>query len=84
MTCTRNNGQKTLATNSEKFLKRLAEGVNINMHFLFFYRRTIRFEIYVVHSPTIALFIDLVKSSKFTLKYTIISLLHVLVFNDHH
>ena len=42
------------------------------------------FEIYVVHSPTNALFINLVKSFKFTLKYTIISLLHVSVFNDHH
>ena len=31
-----------------------------------------------------ALFIKLVKSSKFTLQYTIISLLHVSVFNDHH
>jgi len=39
---------------------------------------------YAVHSPTNALFINLVKSSKFTLKYTIISLLHVSVFNDHH
>jgi len=36
------------------------------------------------HSPTNALFINLVKSFKFTLKYTIISLLHVLVSNDHH
>jgi len=43
------------------------------------------FEIYVVHSPTNALFINLVKSFKFTLKYTIISfLLHISVFNDHH
>jgi len=42
------------------------------------------FHIYVVHSPTNALFINLVKSFKFTLKYTIISLLHVSVFNDHH
>jgi len=41
-------------------------------------------EIYVVHSPTNALFINLVKSYKFTFKYTIISLLHVSVFNDHH
>ena len=32
------------------------------------------FEIYVVHSPTNALFINLIKSFKFTLKYTIISL----------
>ena len=39
---------------------------------------------YVVHSPTNALFINLVKSFKFMLKYTIISLLHVSVFNDHH
>ena len=39
--------------------------------------------IYVVHSPTNALFINLVKSFKFTLKYTTISLLHVSVFNDH-
>ena len=40
--------------------------------------------IYVVHSPTNALFINLVKTFKFTLKYTKISLLHVSVFNDHH
>ena len=40
--------------------------------------------IYVVHSPTNALFTNLVKSFKFTLKYTIISLLRVSVFNDHH
>ena len=39
---------------------------------------------YVVYSPTNALLINLVKSFKFTLKYTIISLLHVSVFNDHH
>jgi len=38
----------------------------------------------VVHTPTNALSINLVKSFKFTLKYTIISLLHVSVFNDHH
>ena len=42
------------------------------------------FEIYVVHSQTNALFTNLVKGFKFTLKYTIISLLHVSVFNDHH
>jgi len=42
------------------------------------------FYIYVVHSTTNALFINLVKSFKFTLKYTIISLLHVSVFKDHH
>jgi len=47
-------------------------------------RCTVHFEIYVVHSPTNALFINLVKSFKFTLKYTIISLLHVSVFNDHN
>jgi len=33
--------------------------------------------IYVVHSPTNALFINLVKILKFTLKYTILSILHV-------
>jgi len=37
--------------------------------------------VYAVHSPTNALFIYLVKSFKFTLKYTIILLLHVSVFN---
>ena len=37
-----------------------------------------------VHTPANALLINLVKSFKFTLKYTIISLLHVSVFNDHH
>jgi len=42
------------------------------------------FEIYIVHSPTNALFINLVKSYKFTLKYTIISLLPVSFFNDYH
>ena len=41
-------------------------------------------DIYVVHTPTHALIINLVKSFKFTLKYTMISLLHVSVFNDHH
>jgi len=49
-----------------------------------FYRCIVYFEIYVVYSPTNALFIHLVKSFKFTLKYTIILLLQVLVFNDHH
>ena len=50
----------------------------------FFYRCTVHSEIHAVHSPTNALFINLVKSFKSTLKYTIISLLHVSVFNDHH
>ena len=50
----------------------------------FFYRCTVHFEIYVVHSPTNALFINSFKSFKFILKYTIISLLRVSVFNDHH
>ena len=48
-----------------------------------FYRCNVHFEIYAVHTPTNALFINFVKSLKFTLKYTIISLLHVSVFNDH-
>ena len=39
---------------------------------------------YAVHSETNALFINLVKSFKFTLKYTIILFLHVSIFNDHH
>jgi len=50
----------------------------------FFHLCTMHFEIYVVCSQTIALFINLVKSFKFAFKYTIISLLHVSVFNDHH
>ena len=53
-----------------------------NTHY--FHRCTVHFEIYVVHSPTNALFINLVESFKFTLKYTIISLVHVSVSNDHH
>jgi hypothetical protein len=32
---------------------------------IFFNRCTVHFEIYLVHSPTNALFIDLVQSSKF-------------------
>ena len=48
------------------------------------YRCTVQFEIYVVHTPTNVLFINLVKSFKFALKYTIISLLHIAVFSDHH
>jgi len=39
------------------------------------------YNMYVVHSPTNAVFINLVKSFKFALKYTIISLLHVSVIN---
>jgi len=49
------------------------------MRFLIFIFSPCIFEIYVVHTPTNALFINLVKSFKFTLKYTIISLLHVSV-----
>jgi len=48
------------------------------------YRCTVHFEIYVLNSPTNALFINLVKSFKFTLRYTIILLTHVSVFNEHH
>ena len=50
---------------------------------IFFYDCTVHFEIYVLHTTTNALFINLVNSFKFTLKYTVISLLHVSVFNDH-
>ena len=39
---------------------------------------------YAIHTPTNAVFINLIKSFKFTLKYTIISPLHVSVFNDLH
>ena len=39
---------------------------------------------YVVLTPTNALFSNLVKSFKFTLKCTIVSLLHVSFINDHH
>jgi len=49
-----------------------------------FYRCAVHFEIYAVRTPTNALFINLVKSLKFILKCTIISLLDVSVFNDHH
>jgi hypothetical protein len=49
-----------------------------------FHLCNVHFEIYVVQSPTNALFINLVKSFKFTLKCTIISLPHVSVFNDRH
>ena len=61
--------------------------------FLLFYWRAIHIQkissqiilrnftiLYVVHSPTNTLFINLVKS----FKSTIISLLHASVFNDHH
>ena len=48
-----------------------------------FYHCTVHFEIYIVHSPTNALFINFIKSFKFTLKFTIITLVHVSVFNDH-
>ena len=59
-------------------------GIQHHGIFFFLYCCTVLFEIHVVHSPTNALFINLVKSFKFTLKYTIISLLHVSAFNDHH
>jgi len=51
---------------------------------IFFNHCTVHFEIYIVHTPMNALFINLVKSFKFTLKYAIISLLHVSICNDHH
>jgi len=54
------------------------------MRSVFFYRCTAHFEIYVVHSSKNAIFINLVKSFKFALKYTIISLVRVSDFNDHH
>ena len=48
------------------------------------YSKQNKFETYLAHTPTNTLFINLFKSIKFTLKYTIMSLLHVSVFNDHH
>jgi len=43
------------------------EEINLFNRIFNFYRCTVRFEIYIVHSPTNALFINLVKSFKFTL-----------------
>jgi len=57
--------------------------VSWKTQFLGFYHWTVHFEINVF-LPTNALFINLVKRFKFILKYTIISLLHVSVFYDHH
>ena len=48
-----------------------------------FYHCTVHPKIYAVHIPTYTLLIELGKVLKFTLKYTIISLLHVSVY-DHH
>jgi len=64
------------------FKRKLLIFSNIDMYH--FYLCTAHFEIYIVQSTKNALFINLVKSFKFTLKYTIISLLHVSVFYDHH
>jgi hypothetical protein len=50
---------------------------------IFFYRCTMHFDIYRVHSPTNALFIKLEKTLKFTLKFTLSSLLHVSVYDLH-
>jgi len=55
---------------SRNMLERFNVNLNVNFN-------------YPVHSQTNSLFINLVKSFKFTVKYTIISLLHVSVFNDH-
>ena len=69
--------QSTLASTTEAECKYKQNTLN-------FYLCTVHFEIYVIHSPKNALFINYVKGFKCTLKYTIISLLHVSVFNDHH
>ena len=45
-----------------------------------FYHCTVHFDIYLVHSPPNALFINLFKSFKFTLKYTIISRSDIIVY----
>ena len=62
-----------------RFLHLYAHSHYLRTHLCIFYRCTVHFEIYVDHSPTNALFITTVKSFTFTLKYTIISLLHVSV-----
>jgi len=56
--------------------------VNVNTMGLCYYSRLIT--VNVAHTPANVLFINFGKSFKFTLKYTIISILHVSVFNDHH
>ena len=53
------------------------------MELILFYRCTVDSKIYVVHTPINAVFIKLGKVLKFTLKCTLISLLHVSVY-DHH
>ena len=70
-------------TNTSCFCKQI-NGLVFVREIVGVYRCTVHFEIYVVHSPTNVLFINLVKIIKFTLKYIIISLIHVSVFNDHH
>jgi cytochrome c oxidase subunit IV len=50
---------------------------------MIFYRFTVHFGIYRVHSPTNALFIKFENALKFTLKFTLSLLLHVSVY-DHH
>jgi hypothetical protein len=62
----------------ENFMQAINKQINI-----IFYRCTVHFDIDSVHSPTNALFIKLKKNLKFTLKFTLSSLLHVSVY-DHH
>ena len=73
------SGNFTLPTLTSFFL-----GGGGTLFSYFFYHCTMHFEIYIVHSPTNVLFINFVKSFKFTLKYTITLLLHASVFKDHH
>jgi len=71
-------------TEEEDFVSYSSDRRGIWNEMQHFCHYTMHFEFYLAHSPTNALCINLVKSFKFTLKYTIISLLHVSVFNDHH
>ena len=50
--------------------KRYERSIQVLLFFLFFYRCTMHFDIYKVHTPTNALFIKLDKVLKFTLKIT--------------
>ena len=62
--------------NNSWFVVKIIQNKQVSIQFLSLHRAFCNLR---VHSPTNALFINLVKTFKFTLKYTIISLLHVSV-----
>ena len=78
------NGDLYVSDNSSSSVKRRYKPFSSSSYrkplpiICFFYRCTVHFEIYVVHSPTNALFINLVKRFKFTLKYTLL-LVYLLI-----